>query len=432
MKINSTIRETGEQFLQDIAKQLLSWYEKEKRDLPWRETSDPYHVLVSEIMLQQTRVETVIPYYKHFLAAFPTLADLAAADEEEVLLLWTGLGYYRRARYLHATAREVQRNYGGRLPDTLEDLRKLPGIGRYTAAAIASIAYDKPHAAVDGNVLRIVARLIGIDLPIQSSRVFRTVERYVQQHIPHDRAGDFTQALMDFGSLICLPKKPLCGQCPLIDICVAFRDGRTDELPVRTKAAPPSEERRIVLVLLDGEKNVWLERRDEEGLLANMWQFPNRLVEDASDPYRLATEFAQQTATMLEAAVSSLQRLSPYSHRFSHRIWHVFPFAAVLTVQSKDVGRPVAASAAAEGGKIGYGHKPDSEAGEGDNPLRPDGVWQPLRQVNELPIPNAFLPLVKFCHRQVVTVDGSPYEVQTSLFVEPGRMTGTVREQSAP
>ena len=214
---------------------LLAWYDKEARDLPWRQNTDPYRVWVSEIMLQQTRVEAVIPYYERFLAAFPDLKALADAPEEQLLKLWEGLGYYSRARNLQKAAREALSRFGG-LPGQVQELSSLPGIGAYTAGAIASIAFSRPVPAVDGNVLRVVARLTDSHDDVLSPAVKREAEKAVAAVIPHDRPGDFNQAVMDLGATVCLPNgAPRCEVCPLAELCLGLARSTAPELPVKTK-----------------------------------------------------------------------------------------------------------------------------------------------------------------------------------------------------
>ncbi|MFS8523800.1 MAG: A/G-specific adenine glycosylase, partial [Limnochordales bacterium] len=205
-----------------LGEALVRWFEEHKRALPWRQNRDPYRVWVAEVMLQQTRVDTVAPRYVSFLRRFPSVEALAAAGEDEVLKEWEGLGYYSRARNLRLAAREIVNRYGGRFPDSPEELRRLPGIGRYTAAAVASIAFNRPAAAVDGNVLRVMARLHGIDEPVTRAPVQRRIERLTEALIPPGRAADFTEALMELGALVCTPGQPDCGRCPWRDAWTAY------------------------------------------------------------------------------------------------------------------------------------------------------------------------------------------------------------------
>lgn len=219
-----------------FSRDLLAWYDLQKRDLPWRINRDPYRVWISEIMLQQTRVDTVKPYYRNFMEKFPTIQALAEAPEEDVLKAWEGLGYYSRARNLQTAAREVKANYGGVVPDTPKEIAKLKGVGSYTAGAILSIAYEKPEPAVDGNVMRVFSRLLYMEDDIAKPATRVKFEHLVRQTIPHDRAGDFNQALMELGALICLPRTPHCLTCPVFDYCLARKEGVQKELPVKGKA----------------------------------------------------------------------------------------------------------------------------------------------------------------------------------------------------
>ena len=209
-----------------LQQELLRWYDRSARDLPWRRTRDPYAVWVSEIMLQQTRVETVIPYYERFLARFPSARVLAEADEDAVLSHWSGLGYYRRARLLHSGVQEVVARYGGEVPEDADARRRLPGVGRYTAGAIGSIAFDKAEPVVDGNVTRVLARLFRIDTPVGSATTTKRLWREAAELVPEQRPGDFNQALMELGATLCTPKKPLCDACPVGDATDGDSDRR--------------------------------------------------------------------------------------------------------------------------------------------------------------------------------------------------------------
>ena len=242
-----------------------------------------YRVLVSELMLQQTQVATVVPYFERFMAAFPTLEALAAADEGEVLALWQGLGYYRRARHLHAAARAVVERHGGEFPRDVAGLRKLPGVGRYTAGAIASIAFGQSAAVVDGNVKRVLARLLGIDGAVDAPATERALWSAAERLVPSGRArtqrpGDFNQALMELGALVCTPRDAKCGACPLAARCVARASGRVDALPVKGRRAVVTRVRHVVVAVYRetrrGERAYFLERRPESGLWAGMWQMP--------------------------------------------------------------------------------------------------------------------------------------------------------------
>ena len=267
---------TSQQAVQNLGRRLLAWYDRNRRDLPWRarpgERSDPYRVWVSEIMLQQTTVAATIPYYQRFLARFPTVHALAAADLDEALRLWAGLGYYARARNLHACARTVVDRHGGRFPQELEALRALPGIGDYTAAAIAAIAYDACVVPIDGNVERVIARLfaIGEALPRGKPVIRRAAERLA----PKARAGDFAQALMDLGATLCTPKSPGCPRCPLRADCAAYRRGDPEAFPVKEAKRQGRLRRGAAFVVLRDDGCVLVRTRPANGLLGGMTEVP--------------------------------------------------------------------------------------------------------------------------------------------------------------
>jgi A/G-specific adenine glycosylase len=269
--------------MNDFAEKLLDWFRARQRNLPWRKDKDPYRIWVSEIMLQQTRVDTVIPYYERFLERFPTLEALANAPEEDVLKAWEGLGYYSRARNLQAAVREVHVTYGGAVPDTLDEISKLKGIGPYTAGAILSIAYNVAEPAVDGNVLRVMTRYWGIFDDIVKVKTRVNIEDRLRPLIPQTSAGDFTQALMELGSLVCTPKLAKCEECPVTADCVAYERGIQLELPVKSKAKPPKQEERIVAWIerkIGDERQLLLFQRPAEGLLANLWELPHLQISD--------------------------------------------------------------------------------------------------------------------------------------------------------
>ena len=261
--------------LQNLPLPLLQWYAENARVLPWRSDPTPYHVWLSEIMLQQTRVAAVLDYYRRFLEATPTVAALAALPEERLLKLWEGLGYYNRARNLQKAARQIMERFGGAFPRTYEDIRSLPGVGDYTAGAIASIAFGIPVPAVDGNVLRVIARIAGDDSDISAPATKKKVTAALEQILPVKAPGDFNQALMELGAAVCLPNgTPLCEQCPAQDFCAALLQDRVGELPVKAAKKPRRVEERTVWLIFHGGK-VALRRRPERGLLAGLWEFPN-------------------------------------------------------------------------------------------------------------------------------------------------------------
>ena len=267
----------GDPIFYEMGEPLIRWYRENRRDLPWRQQPSPYHVWVSEIMLQQTRVEAVKPYYQRFLAALPAVKDLAEVPEDQLLKLWEGLGYYNRVRNMQKAARQVMADYGGEFPVTYEGIRSLAGIGSYTAGAIASFAYGLPKPAVDGNVLRVIMRLTGDDSDIMKQSTKKQVEEKLEPVIPADAASDFNQGLIELGAMVCVPNgQPKCGACPLAGMCRARIEGRIEELPVKTRAKERRIEERTILVFRDGEKTAICKRPDK-GLLAGMYELPNYL-----------------------------------------------------------------------------------------------------------------------------------------------------------
>lgn len=254
---------------------LVDWYAAQKRMLPWRQTQDAYHVWVSEIMLQQTRIEAVIGYYHRFMQAFPDVSALAAAPIEQVLKLWEGLGYYSRARNLHKAAQQVV-SLGG-FPSTYEEIVKLPGIGEYTAGAIAAIAFGQPVTAIDGNVMRVVSRICALEEDIMLPASKKTVKEILEAVYPKERASDFVQGLMELGELICIPGSPRCEQCPIRVHCLALAENRQTELPLRVPKTKKKTEERIVLIV-EQEGRVLLTKRPEKGVLGGLWEYPNVLA----------------------------------------------------------------------------------------------------------------------------------------------------------
>lgn len=302
---------------------LLEWYRKNQRDLPWRHTTDPYKIWISEIMLQQTRVDTVIQYYRRFLERFGTLQELAGAAAQDVLAVWKGLGYYSRALNLQKAAQQVVERYDGVFPRDYEVLRQLPGIGDYTAGAIASIAFNQPYPAVDGNVLRVICRLEGSEDDISQSRTKKRVADIVCPIIPKDHAGEFTQAMMELGALVCIPLAPLCGQCPVQSFCAAYRTGRQNELPVKKKKEAPRIVPCWVAVLREGGK-IFLEFRKNDRLLGQLWGLPIVEKKDSLAPAQLLEE-------KYGLRLKNARKLGSASHVFSHQIWKMDVFTFTLT-----------------------------------------------------------------------------------------------------
>lgn len=302
--------------LDKIAEPLLEWYAGHARILPWREEVTPYRVWVSEIMLQQTRVEAVKPYFERFMTALPTIRDLAECEEERLLKLWEGLGYYNRVRNLQTAAQTVMTEYGGELPADYKKLLTLKGIGHYTAGAVASIAYGIPMPAVDGNVLRVIMRVSADDSDIMKQSVKQQVEDALEKMMPKDRAGAFNQALMELGATVCLPNgEPLCEQCPWKEFCEARIQGIWKELPVKAKAKARRMEEKTVLIIRDGDKIV-LHKRPKKGLLAGLYEFPN--VEG-----HLSPDEALRVVQQLKLHPLRIQKLEDAKHIFSHVEWHM-------------------------------------------------------------------------------------------------------------
>lgn len=260
-----------------LRRALLAWYRAEARDLPWRRTRDPYMIWLAEIILQQTRVEQGLPYYERYAAAFPKVEDLANATEDQVLKLWEGLGYYTRARNLHKTAKIIVEQYGGKLPGSAEVLQMLPGIGRYTAGAIASIAFNERVPVLDGNVKRVLTRLFDLDGCIDLPEVEQELWSVAAALVPQQKPGDFNQAMMELGARVCTPKQPRCDLCPVAGFCEAQQRGVQEERPVRKqKKQPPHQE--IVIAVIERDRHYLVGKRPARGLLGGLWEFPGGKV----------------------------------------------------------------------------------------------------------------------------------------------------------
>ncbi len=298
-----------------IVKPLLRWFAARQRPLPWRDDPRPYYVWISEVMLQQTRVAAVLPYFDRFVAALPDVAALAAVEDDVLLKLWEGLGYYSRARNLKKAAGIIEAEYGGVIPAEAAELQRLPGIGRYTAGAVSSIAYGRRVPAVDGNVLRVAARLQGDERDIAQESTKRAVEAQMAEIIPPDAAA-FNQALMELGALVCLPRGAArCGECPLAGLCVACRQGRVADLPVKAAKKERRTEERTVL-LIQGPAGIAVDRRPARGLLAGLWELPN-----------LAGHLTRREVTALARGqgwqVKRLRKLPAARHVFTHIEWRL-------------------------------------------------------------------------------------------------------------
>ena len=305
--------------LKEIGEPLTKWYQENKRDLPWRADVTAYKVWVSEIMLQQTRVEAVKPYYARFLKAFPTIADLAGADEDLLLKMWEGLGYYNRVRNMQKAAKQVMVDFHGQFPHTYEEIRSLTGIGNYTAGAIASFAYGIPKPAVDGNVLRVISRLTASEEDIGKASVRERMEEALEKVIPNDAASDFNQGLIELGAIVCVPNgAPKCESCPLAHFCRAHEKGIEQELPVKSKAKERRIEQKTVFVFQDGD-HVAIRKRPAKGLLAGLYELPN--LEG-----HLTEEEALSYCKQIGLSPLRIQRLKDGKHIFSHVEWQMIGY----------------------------------------------------------------------------------------------------------
>ena len=306
---------------ESFTRSVVDWYDAGHRKLPWRETRDPYRIWISEIMLQQTRAETVVSYYERFLARYPTVQALALSDEQELLKCWEGLGYYSRARSLRLAALEIVKAYGGELPADVQKLRALPGIGDYTAGAIASIAFGIPAAAVDGNVERVLCRYDAVQEEVGTPAVRRRIAARAQELVPADRPGAFANAMMELGATVCTPRNPACLMCPVRDGCRGLAQGLAAELPRKARKKPQRVERRAVLLVLAEGRVLVVQRREK--LLGGLYVFPDVLLGDGpADPSALC---AQMDALGLETAYDGA--LGSARHVFTHIIWEMEIFA---------------------------------------------------------------------------------------------------------
>jgi A/G-specific adenine glycosylase len=350
----------------DLAERLLAWYDRHRRVLPWRAPAgrrpDPYHVWLSEIMLQQTTVAAVAGYFRDFIGRWPTVADLAAAPADDIMRTWAGLGYYARARNLHKCARMVAEQYGGRFPEDEVGLRQLPGVGDYTAAAIAAIAFDRPATVVDGNVERVIARLFGVTTPLPPAKP--RLKALAAGLTPAMRPGDYAQAVMDLGATICTPRKPKCMLCPWSKACAARRAGIAERLPAKLAKADKPTRRGVAFWVTDGTGAVLLRRRPERGLLGGMMEVPSSAWQEGNAP--------DLTAAAGAAPVVADWRPLPgvVRHGFTH-----FDLELLVAVGRVD-----------------------------DRPAVPDGVWVPVEALGDEALPTAMRKIV----RHVLKHAGTP------------------------
>lgn len=332
---NWTDSEVG-QFQADF----LNWYQQEKRNLPWRYNHDPYRIWISEIMLQQTRVDTVIDYFYRFMEQFPTIQALAEAPEDKLLKVWEGLGYYSRARNLQAAAKQIIEEFGGEFPKTVEEIRSLKGIGPYTAGAISSIAFEIPEPAIDGNVMRVVSRLFCIEADIAKASSRTVFDEAMRKIISQKQPGDFNQAMMDLGSSICTPTNPQCEICPIQQFCQAYRERRQTDFPVKSKKQKPKDVYYVAGIIENKEQEIFLQQRLETGLLANMWLFPLEEIsverfselQEQYDPSSWdlfsSSQVAEDNPDFFSDQNIIWQKkiLGEVKHVFSHLRWHILVF----------------------------------------------------------------------------------------------------------
>jgi A/G-specific adenine glycosylase len=300
---------------QFFAEDLLQWYRNNKRDLPWRRTGDPYKIWVSEIMLQQTRVDTVIPYYERFLDAFPSVNHLADADRQRVLKLWEGLGYYSRGRNLHDAAKTVVEEFGGEVPGRYDEIRKLKGIGPYTAAAILSIAFGKQHAVVDGNVIRVLTRYFGIEEDVRLQGTKNRVQELADELIPENNPGDFNQAVMELGATVCTPSNPICQSCPVSSGCAAFSSARTDQIPYKSPAKKIPHHEIAIGMIVNSRGELLIALRSENAMLGGLWEFPGGKREKGES---LETAVERELREELGVDVRVFEKFHKLKHAYSH------------------------------------------------------------------------------------------------------------------
>lgn len=391
----------------DFSRLILNWYTEKKRELPWRKTKDPYAIWVSEVMLQQTQVKTVIPYYRRFLARFSNVKQLAAANLEEVLTIWSGLGYYSRARRMWEGARFICEQWEGEMPKTYDSLLQVPGIGHYTAGAIASIAYGQRVAAIDGNVLRVVSRILAWPEPVETARTQRCFRTQLAKWQSALQPGDFNQSLMELGAMICTPRNPDCGECPLALLCQSHLQDEVHRYPVKKPKAQRQIVTRLIFVLRRGDQ-VYLRKRPSQGLLADLWEFPGVDLSCNDDPNKdVLLLTADEGFELFQEAVGKgvfdsrlrqqfeqdLSLCGPVWYTFSHRRWKIY--WTIINLQDK----------------ISFEHGP--KFSENDTPLResageyhlergknndfrePKDCWLGIEDLSEIALPVAFASIAE-------------------------------------
>lgn len=307
---------------------LVDWYESNKRILPWRENNDPYRIWVSEVMLQQTKVDTVIPYFQRFMQTFPTMETFANADESAILKIWEGLGYYSRVRNLQKGMRQVLIDHNGKVPADLKTILTLKGVGPYTAGAILSIAYEQAEPAIDGNVMRVLSRVFKIDADIMKPKTRMLFDSKLRPILKQTKPSAFNQGLMEIGALICTPKQPMCLLCPLNEFCAAHQDGTEQDYPVKIKKTKVTKKRRITVIAKRSDGSYLIEKRPQTGLLAGLFQFPTiDITKDLSNE-AIKLRFLQEYH--LDLKISS-DPITTVKHVFSHLIWNVDVYTAEIS-----------------------------------------------------------------------------------------------------
>ena len=296
--------------------ELLNWYQVNKRDLPWRNTDDPYKIWISEIMLQQTRVDQAMPYYERFMKLFPTIYHLAEADQQTVLKAWEGLGYYSRARNMHQAAKSVAKDYNGKIPDTWQEVTSLKGIGPYTAAAILSIAYQRPYAVVDGNVIRVITRYFGVRDDVRSAKVKNGIQSFADELIDRQHPGEFNQALMETGATVCTPANPKCSECPLSADCTTYRTAEFDAIPYKSPARKRPHHHIGVGIIQNDNDEVLIALRPDDAMLGGLWEFPGGKQEERDEDIRETIRRELREELGVEVTVN--EPLMSLNHAYSH------------------------------------------------------------------------------------------------------------------
>lgn len=391
-----------EQLIYDwYGEKILEWYFKIERDLPWRKNHDPYRIWVSEIMLQQTQVNTVIPYFERFMAHFPTVEALAHAPEEEVLKCWEGLGYYSRARNLQAGAKIVVEQYGGVIPNDVEKVAKIKGVGPYTTGAIMSIAFNEPICAVDGNVMRVLSRFLCLYDDIAKVSTRKNIEKLATAMIPQNQARYFNQALMELGALVCTPKSPNCEACPVAEKCEARIQGLQKELPIKTKAKAARVEHRVALIITkqtEQGKAIFIRQRPADGLLASMWELPHIQV-TAEQELKFKSEVNVEQEELITPILAHVYQsyhllarpkgwFADKDHIFSHIHWKMRFYEA-------DLGEPQDTQVALSEELVAEQNQTyDTKHDDSDQSIE-TGIFITKQDMSKYPFPNLFLKIIE-------------------------------------